>query len=77
MFPLQWHPEAEAKVSHNLRLKDEEAAEALAASVQALQQQQVRQRIKLVTISLTNFFNRREWKVNWTRSCRCSRIAPE
>ena len=38
MFPLQWHPEAEAKVSHNLRLKDEEAAEALAASVQALQQ---------------------------------------
>jgi hypothetical protein len=43
MFFLQWHPEAEAKVSHNLRLKDEEAAEALAVSVQALQEQQVRE----------------------------------
>ena len=43
MFLLQWHPEAEAKVSHNLRLKGEEAAEALAVSVQALQEQQVRE----------------------------------
>jgi hypothetical protein len=40
-FLLQWHPEAEAKVSQNLRLKDEEAAEALASSVQALHEQQV------------------------------------
>jgi hypothetical protein len=43
MSPLQWHPEAEAKVSQNLRLKDEEAAEALVSSVQALHEQQVRQ----------------------------------
>jgi hypothetical protein len=43
MFLLQWHPEAEAKVSYNLRLKDEEAAEALAVAVHALQEQQVRE----------------------------------
>jgi hypothetical protein len=41
MLLLQWHPEAEAKVSENLRLKDEEAAEALVLSVQSLHEQQV------------------------------------
>ena len=41
MLFLQWHPEAEAKLTQKLRLKDEGAAEALAASVLALQQQQV------------------------------------
>jgi hypothetical protein len=38
---LQWHPEAEAKLTQKLRLKDEEATEALAASVLALREQQV------------------------------------
>jgi hypothetical protein len=37
----QWHPEAEAKVSHNLRLRDEESAEALSATLHAICEKQV------------------------------------
>jgi hypothetical protein len=56
LTPLQWHPEAEAKMSHNLRLRDEEAAEALSASVQALQEQQVRQLLAYFVLLPNNFF---------------------
>ena len=62
MLRLQWHPEAEAKVSQNLRLKDEEAAEALASSVQALQEQQVCEFEAL--FPLPDTFYRKEWKTN-------------
>jgi hypothetical protein len=62
MLLLQWHPEAEAKVTQNLRLKDEEAAEALASSVQALQDQQVCGFDAF--FSLTDLFYRSEWKTN-------------
>ena len=44
----QWHPEAEAKVSHNLRLRDEESAEALSATLNAICEKQVRGRSDLL-----------------------------
>ncbi len=62
MLRLQWHPEAEAKVSQNLRLKDEEAAEALVSCVQALQEQQVCEFAAL--FPLRDAFYRKEWKTN-------------
>ena len=53
-----------------MRLKDEEATEALAASVLALREQQVSD-CRILIFAPSHCFLRREWKVNWMRFFCC------